>query len=87
MKAYSCEGVKIDPVVRSNPHLPRGVPRKFDCGIDKIPLPYSATLVIHGVSYHSLIVESLSCFPLVFLGDKMILTLVGVRIILLLLCR
>ena len=60
MEADSCEGVKIDPVVRSNPYLHCGVTHKVDCGVDKIPLIKSATLIVHGVSKHLLIVESLS---------------------------
>ena len=46
----SCEGFKIEPVVRSNTHLHNGDTHKGDCGVDKIPLLQSATLVINGVS-------------------------------------
>ena len=50
MEANSCEGVKIDPVVQSNPHLHHGVPHKGDCGVDKIPLLKLEILVVHRVS-------------------------------------
>ena len=86
-ESESCEEVKIDPVVQSNPHLNHGVPCKGYCGVDNIPLPESSTLFVHGVSYHSLSVESLRLFPLVFLGKKLIVALVGVGNIWLLLCR
>ena len=46
----SFEGFKIVPVVRSNTHLHNGDTHKGDCGVDKIPLLQSATLVINGVS-------------------------------------
>ena len=49
MEADSCEGVKIDPVVQSNPHLHRGIPHKGDCGVENIPLLDSSNLVVHGV--------------------------------------
>ena len=50
MEAESCEWVKIDPFIQSNPHMHRGVPHKGDCGVDEIPLLELATLVVHGVS-------------------------------------
>ena len=50
MEADSREGVKIDSVVQRNPHLHHGVPHKGYCGVDKIPLLESSTLVFHGVS-------------------------------------
>ena len=77
VEADSCEGVNIDSVIRINPHLHNGVPHKVDCGVDNFPLLDSTTLVVHGVSYHSLSVHSLSLFPLVFLGEKLIVALVG----------
>ena len=78
MEADSCEGVKIDSVVRSNPNLHRGVTHKIDCGVENIPLLKSSTLVVRGVGYNLLSAESLSCFPLIFRGEKLIVTLVGV---------
>ena len=81
MEANSFEEVNIDSVVLINPHLHCGVNHKGDCGVDKIPLVNLYTLVVHGVSYHSLSVESLICIPLVLLGNKLIVTLVGVGII------
>ena len=66
-EADYCEGVKIEPVVLINPHLHHGVPHKVDFGVDKIPLIESVTFVLPGSSYHYLSVESISCFPIVFL--------------------
>ena len=78
MESDSCEGVKIDPIVRINPHLHCGVTHKEDCGVDKIPLLNLDTLFVHGLSYHLLNVENSSLFPLVFLGKKLIVTSVDV---------
>ena len=50
MESDSCEGVNIETVVRINQHMHRGVTLKGDCGVDKIPLIESATLVVHRVS-------------------------------------
>ena len=87
MEADSCAWVKIELVVWSNPHIYCGVTHKGDYGVDNIPLLESATLFVQGVSYPSLIVESLSWFPILFLCNKLIVTLVGVGSIWLFLCR
>ena len=74
MEADSCDGINIDPTIGRNPHLRHGVIDKGDNCVHKIVLVKTTTLVVHKASKHSLSVECLSRFPLVFLGDKLVIT-------------